>query len=94
MELINQAMESAMEQFNEQLEKDLIGAWRAGYNYLHIYSEPQTHSLGEHGVESFTMTQYTLPSYTKERPDPERLDYSYTYDLTSVPDEVVMNAIQ
>lgn len=30
----------------EQLEYEILGAWRAGYDYLHVCERPNTHSFG------------------------------------------------
>lgn len=79
------------EKLNERLEKELLGAWRAGYELLHVYEEPQHFTYEP--PEAWTISQYVLPAMKRwHRPEPPGLRYKYSYDLTSVPDEVLRKA--
>jgi hypothetical protein len=80
----------------ERLEYELRGAWRAGYDYVHVYQEsPTPRPLASESLEGWSPpTRYVLPSDRQGRPDPNGLDYQHTYDLTSVPDGVLQEAIR
>lgn len=64
--------------FNEQLERELWGAWRAGYDYLHVYSNQE--SMYEPS-ESFSISMLIFPAYSEKPPKPGDLIYHYTYVL-------------
>lgn len=77
----------------ERLEYELRGAWRVGYDYLHVYDDPSP--LARDGPETFTVSMYFYPGNEGvPRADPENLVYRYSYDLTSVPDDVLRQAIR
>lgn len=79
-EIVTDAVDRAVEAFADRLETELRGAWRAGYNYVHVYDELPS---GEPG-ETFTLQQYVLPTDVEQPPHPPQLQYRYTYDLSSV----------
>lgn len=94
-DIAGNATERLSQQYAERMDKELHGAWRAGYDYLHVYQEPQTHSLARESLtESFTMSHYVLPSNNDHPTTPDNLQYSYTYDIGSVPDHVIRAAIR
>ena len=72
------------------MEYELRGAWRAGYDYVHVYDEPPTVDPDQ----PFTIRQYALPSNGEQPPRPPELQYRYTYDLTSVSDAELRAAIR
>lgn len=92
-EYTTEAIESAIGEMGRQLERELIGAWRAGYNYLHVY-EPISKDPTRNLRERFTLTQYTFPSKARRRPSPPSLRYLYTYDIGSVPDGAIAEALE
>ena len=81
------AIRKAAEAHTEYLEKELRGAWRAGYDYLHVYSKPKT------SIEELSLVTYVLPS-NDAPPRPPSLTYDVTYDLASVPDDVIRKMIE
>ena len=83
-------IEQAVREITERLEYELRGAWRVGYDYVHIYDEPP--SPPESG--SFALRQYVLPTDLERPPRPPELIYRYTYDLNSVSDEEIREAIR
>lgn len=87
--LVDDAVQSAVESIAERMEKELYGAWRAGYNYVHVYK-----SLDYNGLrrDAFTIGQLVLPSNTEQPPRPDTAAYQYTYDLTAVPEAALREA--
>lgn len=87
--------ERLSQQYAERRDRELHGAWRAGYDYLHVYQEPATHSLAREPLaESFTMSHYVLPSNNQHPTTPDSLEYHHTYDIGSVPDHVIRAAVR
>lgn len=84
IELLDDVQRRVTNAHAERLDYHLRGAWRAGYDYVHIY-DPIPGALG--------VTMYVYPSHEPSRPDPPDLRYRHTYDLTSVPDDVIRRAI-
>lgn len=85
------------EEFAEQMAYELRGAWRAGYDYLHVYDAPGPAGPWDDTElkERLTVRQYVYPSHKgAPRPSPDALVYRYTYDLTSVPDDVIRSVIR
>lgn len=80
----------ASRSMKEQLEYELRGAWRAGYNYLHVYRDLP--SRDDVGRMSWTITQRVFPAYSEKPPEPDGVEYAYTYDVTDVPDHVMRAA--
>ena len=93
-DLITDAHEKVMKAIHERLEKELRGAWRAGYDYVHVYAEPPGKALAQPLDESVTFTQYILPTNQKIPPQPETRYYRYTYDLTSVSDKQIRERLK
>ena len=89
--ILTEAAEQLAQATTKRLEYELLGAWRSGYNYLHIY-EPSPGQVAHRPMGSIDVTQYVLPSNSKRRPDPTELRYVTTYDLTSTPDDVLLAA--
>lgn len=94
------AIDDAMRTVQEQMDYEVRGAWRAGYDYLHVFEENPLHdvALGTRDLseEAVTFTQYTYPSDSDE---PKRLEhdgivYSYSYDFTATPDHVIRGMIE
>ena len=82
-----------IEAYMQRLEYELHGAWRAGYTYVHVY-DPIPTAVDETPTETSSLRQYLLPSHSKRRPNPPDAIYRYSYDLTSVPDEVIRRAVR
>lgn len=93
---MSEAVERAVGELAEHLEYELRGAWRAGYDYLHVYDEPPGQTWGSDDfAEAFTLRQYVYPANDGvPRPDPDDLIYRHSYDLTSVPDDVMRAAVR
>lgn len=73
-------------------ETELRGAWRAGHDRVDVYN--QATPLGRNPGQ-FALGRAYVP---RDDGDP-RLDlpgyrYAYSYDLTSVPDDVILDAIR
>ena len=88
-----ETLEQTQQAIADRLEKELRGAWRAGYDYLHVYGP----RLGEFNRdEIFMIRQGVIPSDREHPPVRSTEDwvYSYTYDLTSVPDGLLRQAIR
>lgn len=89
-DVLNTRMQDAVDAHRERLEKELMGAWRAGYDYLHVYDNmPAREDVGR---GKFEITQGVIPSNREEPPKSRGCVYRYTYDLTSVPDHVLRAA--
>jgi hypothetical protein len=71
----------------ERMDKELRGAWRAGYDYLHVYDALDCNGLRS---DSFTIKQYILPSNVEQPPRPDFAAYQHTYILD---DDVMREAI-
>lgn len=56
------AVQSAVEAFNERIEKEILGAWRAGYDYLHLHYDTSVN-------EGFMFT-YDYTAVPTSNPDP------------------------
>jgi len=80
----------------DRMERELRGAWRAGYDHLHVYDEVDNKLLGRDTPDmALSLTRAVLPGYEGDpRPDPPGYAYRFTYDLTSVPDEEIRAAIR
>jgi len=64
-------------QYLEILEKDIIGAWMAGYSWLHIFRKtPQ--NFKEMG---YMPCHYTFPAHSKKPPDPDGAIYVESYKI-------------
>lgn len=83
-------MERATRAMAERLDYELRGAWRAGYDYVHVYDEPP--SPPESGT--FALRRYVLPTDEERPPRPSSLIYRYTYNIGSTPDEAIRETIR
>ena len=80
----------------ERLDRELHGAWRAGYDYVHVYDKIGD-ELARTDRPDYTVSfkRAVLPTYEGGgRPSPSGYVYRFTYDLTSVPDHVIRAAIR
>jgi hypothetical protein len=89
----SQTLKKARDAIAEQLEKELRGAWRAGYSYVHIYSP----TLGDFDSDAtVTIKKGALPSDSKE--PPRRCTgewvYRYSYDIDAVSDDKIRRAVR
>ena len=80
--LRSDAMETVMDAVAERMEKELYGAWRAGFKYVHVY---QMLDYGGLRLETFSVKQAVVPSHTENPPKHPSAQYLHTYDLTDVP---------
>lgn len=83
---IEKAASEATRKLHERLEKEILGAWRADYDYLHVYN---THDI-EGGTERFAVSQAVYPSDCAS-PPPRLGEYHYkhSYELAGLtPEEV------
>jgi len=82
--VISEMAEQAARATQEQLEKELIGAWRAGYDWLHLYKELPGAFVHKPLSESVTLTYRVLPTDSPRPPRPDELHYIRSYDLRDV----------
>ena len=94
MNIITDVINDATAAMTERLDYELRGAWRAGYDYVHVYGEPPGFRSHADVSEQFAVRQYVLPSNQEQPPRPETRQYRYTYDLGSVPDDEIRAAIR
>ena len=94
MDMIQEATTRVAEAFAERLEYELRGAWRAGYDYVHVYDEDPAKRLSRELGDSFSVSQYVLPSNQKIPPRPDTRRYRHTYDLTSASDAEIRERIR
>jgi hypothetical protein len=95
---LNQRLNDAVSSLHEQLEKELHGAWRAGYNYLHVYSKnPMFDGLDQtppvENAVAFTYYVYPSDSANAKALEHNGIQYAYSYDFTTIPDHIVKAAI-
>jgi hypothetical protein len=90
---LDNAITAAVESMSEQLEKELRGAWRAGYDYLHVY-EPVQPLARQEIAGGLSLMNFTLPSHHRHPPRPDGTSYLHTYDIGSVPDTVIRATIR
>jgi len=92
---VESVVSDAVDAWHERLEKELFGAWRAGYEYLHIYRDaPQP--LGQRSLADTSVLggRYVVPSHS-HRPllrDERDFQYEHTYNLTEIPDHIMRAA--
>jgi hypothetical protein len=75
----------------QRRERELRGAWRAGYDYLNVYDpELTTAPLGNNGslAERFAVQ---APAFIPS--DAPHRGASYCYDIGAVPDDMIKRAI-
>lgn len=85
--------------WSERLERELEGAWRAGFDYLHIYTDDEPAlSIDKREPNSdpfaYTEMRYVFPTHYERPLRPDGVRYLYTYDLSSVPDHILRAAIR
>jgi len=68
-------------QYLEILEKDIIGAWMAGYSWLHVFKKPPQEF--NQGLGSVPLN-YTFPAYSKQPPDPDGAIYVESYKVENL----------
>jgi len=73
---------------DDRLETELLGAWRAGYNWLHVYQPLETaNAAGAQDLtETITLGLIVYPTHHKRAPEAVPTEYRYvqSYDLRSV----------
>jgi hypothetical protein len=94
MSIVTDAAHEMMLGLAERMEYELRAAWRAGYDYVHVYGDGPGDIRSVELDEQFSVTQYILPSNQKQPPRPQTREYRYTYDLTSVSDAEIREAIR
>lgn len=85
--------DSIIRNIRENIERDIHGAWRAGYDFLHIYRSKIHCGKHDMELEDTILKIYTYPSNRKTPPDVEGLNYKYTHDLKSVDNCRILEAI-
>ena len=88
---INQALADMSRKAAERMDYELRGAWRAGYDYLHVYDTLACEGLRG---DPFSVQQAILASNGEEPPEPPGYRYKYTYDIGAVDDAVIRAAIR
>lgn len=76
-ELETDALEELLDQHAQWLEYELRGAWRAGYEYVHLYRETAAETI-QSGRDQFTVKQAVWPT---DREEPTQID-GYQYETT------------
>lgn len=81
----------------ERREYEIRGAWRAGYRYVHVYRPSHWDGVPLARRELSEVASVPL-DYLEPSDDPTPRGgpgrYAYTYDLDSVPDDVLRAAIR
>lgn len=71
-----------LEEFSERMDKEILGAWRAGYDYLHVYEEiPELARTDVDSLDSISFSQYVHPSNYPPHRHLDGLCYGYTFVL-------------
>lgn len=87
--IIIEAHSKLTRRFAERLEYELRGAYRAGYNYLHVHQEPV--SAPPTFVNPLGGKTYFVPAYSAQPPFPNH--NTQTYDLTEIDPAEYQHAI-
>jgi hypothetical protein len=74
----------------DRLETELFGAWRAGYDYLHVWTTIQKKPAGR--LDPFYVSEVFLPSNVPDPECPPTATPRETYDLSAIPDHVMRAA--
>jgi len=90
--LQTEVIDSIVRKEQQRLEYTLRGAWRAGYAYVHVY-RPQNTLTESVSTNKIIRGDIYEPTDTRKPRSRELYDYIYTYDLLSVSDEAVKEAI-
>lgn len=87
------AIEEIARSMSERLDKEIVGAWRAGYDYLHVYDNVGQMGTYEDQVPmgGFMVKKGVLPSNTKKAISTGDWVYRYTYELN---DEEIREAME
>lgn len=85
------ALDELLDAYNDRLEKELRGAWRAGYNYLHVYAKRAPTDVPS---DMYSIRNAVLPTDVERLPEPEGWVYEHTYDIGGVPDDVVRRMLE
>lgn len=67
----------------EREEYMLYGAWRAGYDYVHVHN-PTAPMHTDGGGEYVTVSRKLIPSNAPKPHRPAGYVYAFTYDLTDL----------
>lgn len=78
------AIDALVESFVERLEYEVLGAWRAGYSFLHVYHYDSTASAG-----SLIMRYYVIPSDSEKPPSATDGYRPETFDLRVIDRDMV-----
>ena len=87
----NVAVAEAMQVLQAEMEQEIRGAWRAGYDYLHVFEKNPLYDGVNRNDPTVTLTRYTYPS-NSDNPtalEHDGIVYCYSYDFDSIPDHVI-----
>lgn len=88
--MMDDTIQDAITEMSAQMDYELRGAWRAGYNWLHVYDKPADRTIADTDERMlFRLSMYVHPSYQKEPPQPDDLVYRYSYELNDLSRELV-----
>jgi len=80
-ELVTDALNTALRAYTARLDREVHGAWRAGYDYLHVYMAKRTWEPGEFEFPALLIE----PAHKNmRRLDLEGYRYLHSYDLRDV----------
>ena len=68
----------------ERLERELEGAWRAGFDFLYVVTHNEIVGWDDPSREAFTVKQSYIPSNRPDRHPPNPMDVMKRYDLRNV----------
>lgn len=77
-DILTDATREASLELAERLEYELKGAWRADYDYVHLYTKIVDPDPGG-DTDEITLRQAVLPSDREEPPNPPGYRYAHTY---------------
>lgn len=93
-DLVLDIAEDFAREVRRKMEYEVRAAWRAGYDYVHVYEDAGMQLSGSI-EEDFTFRQYILPANEIEcRPNPPDKIYRFSYDLNSIPDDEIRELIR
>lgn len=94
-DLMLDSVDDATRRIAEREEYTLRGAWRAGYDYVHVYRPDTTPPLGRGGLtDTFSLPTNVLDPTNDPEPNGHWGRYLYTYDIGGVPDAEIRAAIR
>lgn len=85
------AINAVFETIAARDERELRAAWRAGYDRLDVYKKSAP--LGRNPGQVTLDRTYVPRRDVDPRRDPSGWQYAFSYDLTSVPDDVIRDAL-